>query len=551
MLLQNPNKKKMNQKIEQPNKYLLYARKSSESEDKQMLSVESQVKEMKRVAANSAIEISEIRDESHSAKNPGGRPIFNQVLKDIESGKFQGLVVWHVDRLSRNSVDTGKIIHLMDLGKLKEIIAQGQTFRNTPSDKFFLNLLCSQAKLENDNKSINVKRGLKQKAENGWCPNMSALGYTYNPLKKKGEKEIIKDPERFDLVKKMWKMVIAGKYTPKEVYDLATQKWGLRNRKGGKVALSAWYAMLHNSFYYGWFEFPVGSGNWHQGKHEPMISQTDFEKIRALLGQKGTTRPQKYTFTYTGIMRCDCCGAMITAENKVKKCKNGKSHFYTYYHCTRRKDPNCIERKVIEEKALEEQIVEFIKSVDIPPGFKDFAVRHFKKNYAPELEASKRIRESQIKTLEATEGKISKLLDMHLNNQLSEAEFTAKKAELRKEQEDLEITLANSSIQKETWLERLQKTFNIAEDIWNKFENGDPRDKKQIVSKLGSSLTLKDRQFTIEPGNPILRIKQVASTSQAIYKKMEPLKPDKERLALAYSTSPTLRKQLNEIIEKK
>jgi DNA invertase Pin-like site-specific DNA recombinase len=516
-----------------------------------MLSIESQIREMKRMAESSGLEISEIREESCSAKNPEGRPIFNQILEDIESGKIQRLIVWNVDRLSRNTVDTGRIIHLMDTGKLEEIMTPGQTFRNTPNDKFFLNLLCSQAKLENDNKGVNVKRGLAQKAQNGWCPNMGALGYTHNPMKKKGEKEIINDPDRFDLVKKMWKMVLSKKYSVKETFELATTKWGLTNKKGGKVAIASFYGMLHNPFYYGWFEFPTGSGNWHQGKHEPMITRSEFEKVQELLSEKGTTRPKSHTFAYTGIIRCDNCGAMVTAENKTKKNLNGNEHHYIYYHCTRRKDKNCTERKVIEEKPLEEQIRQFIKTVDIPPGFKDFAIRHIKKNYTQDLEEDKKIKEGQNRALEASKKKLSRLMDMRLNNELSEAEFSLKKAELKQEQAMLKEALTVKQAPKETWLEKLEKTLSVAEDASKRFESGDQRNKHQIVANLGTNLTLRNKQLIIGENNPILRIKKVAATSRAIYKKLAPLVQDKEDLELAYAGSPKIQKQLEELVKNK
>ena len=121
---------------------------------------------------------------------------------------------------------------------------------------------------------------------------------------------------------------------------MAVREWGLKNKHGGKIALSAWYHMLHNPFYYGCYEYPQGSGNWYQGNHEPMIDQIEYEKIQLMLGRRGTTRPKKYSFKYNGATQCGYCGAAVIGEHKVKKCKNGNTHFYIYYHCTGRKDPS-------------------------------------------------------------------------------------------------------------------------------------------------------------------------------------------------------------------
>jgi len=132
--------------------YYIYTRKSTESEDKQVLSIDSQTDELKKIAHDNKIRIKGIESEAHSAKAPG-RPVFNKMIKEIEAGKAQGLLVWHANRLSRNSVDTGLIIYLLDIGKLKEVRTPGQIFRDNPNDKFLLNLFCSQAKLENDSRA--------------------------------------------------------------------------------------------------------------------------------------------------------------------------------------------------------------------------------------------------------------------------------------------------------------------------------------------------------------------------------------------------------------
>jgi len=160
-----------------PLQYCLYARKSSEDDERQALSIDSQIKEMVAVAQREKIEIAEIRRESHSAKASGQRPVFNQLLGDIRGGMFSGIVAWAPDRLSRNAGDLGSLVDLMDSKHLEEIRTHGQKFTNSPNEKFLLMILCSQAKLENDNRGINVKRGLKNKAEMGVRPGVAPLGY--------------------------------------------------------------------------------------------------------------------------------------------------------------------------------------------------------------------------------------------------------------------------------------------------------------------------------------------------------------------------------------
>jgi site-specific DNA recombinase len=158
-------------------RYCLYARKSTESDEKQALSIESQVKEMLRIAERDSLEIIDIRREAHSAKDSGQRPVFSEILRDIQIGRYTGILTWAPDRLSRNAGDLGSLVDFMDQKRLVEIRTFGQGFTNSPSDKFLLMILCSQAKLENDNKSINVKRGLRTRCEMGLWPAPAPMGY--------------------------------------------------------------------------------------------------------------------------------------------------------------------------------------------------------------------------------------------------------------------------------------------------------------------------------------------------------------------------------------
>lgn len=303
------------------------------------------------------------RREAHSAKASGQRPVFNELIRDLDSGRYTGILTWALDRLSRNAGDLGTLVDLMDEKKLHQIRTYGQSFTNTPSEKFLLMILCSQAKLENDNKSINVKRGLKTRVEMGLWPAPAPTGY----LKEKRmdrKCETLIDPDRAPIIKKIFEKVAYEKWSGRKVYNWLKFDLNFKTATGNKnLTVSNIYCILQNHFYYGVFEYPKNSGNWYQGKHEPLISKELFDQVQEQVKSQ-FVRSEGKEFAFTKLMTCGLCGSGITADEKFKKQKNGNVHRHVYYGCTKRRDPNC-KCGYINEIDLLKQFEVLISEIDI------------------------------------------------------------------------------------------------------------------------------------------------------------------------------------------
>mgnify|MGYP001428742140 CR=1 FL=1 len=343
-------------------KYCLYARKSTESEERQVLSIDSQIKEMLDLAAKENINVVEIKRESHSAKDTGQRPIFNELIEDIKQNKFNSILTWAPDRISRNAGDLGKVVDLIDQGTLKEIRTHSQKFTNNPNEKFLLMILGSQAKLENDNRSINVKRGLRTRCEMGLWVGPAPLGYL-NQNRMDRKCQVIIDPLRAPAIKKMFEKVAYEKYSGRKLYHWLKHELNFYTRGNKPLTLSGIYRILDNPFYYGVFERPKGSGNWYQGKHKPLISQDLFEKTKAQLKRDNIQRESK-EFAFTKLITCGYCGSGISAEDKYKKLKDGTTAHYVYYGCSRARDRFC-KNKYIREEELILELLKIMDKVDI------------------------------------------------------------------------------------------------------------------------------------------------------------------------------------------
>ncbi|MBU3668855.1 MAG: recombinase family protein [Candidatus Taylorbacteria bacterium] len=344
-------------------RYVLYARKSTESDEKQALSIESQVKEMLQIAEREGLDVVDIRRESHSAKDSGQRPVYKEILEDIRRGRFNGILVWHPDRLSRNAGDLGSVVDLMDQQALIEIRTFGQYFRNSPSEKFLLMILCSQAKLENDNKSINVKRGLRTRCEMGLKPGPAPVGYL-NEKRIDKKCQVIVDTERAPIVKKMFEKVAHEKWSGRKIYHWLKFDLNFKTIKGNKgLTLGNIYLILQNPFYYGDFEYPAKSGNWYKGVHQPIITKELFDQVQSQIKSQ-FIRSESKEFAFTKLMTCGLCQSGITADEKFKKQKNGNIHRHVYYGCTKVKDKNC-KCGYINETDLIRQFEGLIENIDI------------------------------------------------------------------------------------------------------------------------------------------------------------------------------------------
>jgi len=341
--------------------YCLYARKSTESDELQALSIDSQIKEMVRIAERDGLEIIDIRRESHSAKDSGQRPIFVQLLKDIREGKFNGILTWAPDRLSRNAGDLGSVVDLMDQKLLVNIRTFSQTFSNSPSEKFMLMIMCSQAKLENDNKSENVKRGLRTRCEMGLRPGVAPVGY-FNEKRLDRKCHVIIDPERAPVVKQIFEKVAHEQWTGRRIYHWLRHELKFTTKTGKFLSLGNIYLLLRASFYYGVFEYPEGSGKWYTGVHAPIITKELYEKVQAQLIRKEINH--SHEFGFARLISCGLCESTMCASEKFKPLKNGDTHRYVYYGCSRGKDKQC-KAGYIKEEEIITQLLQLIEDLDI------------------------------------------------------------------------------------------------------------------------------------------------------------------------------------------
>lgn len=487
-------------------KYFLYCRKSTEDEDRQMISIESQRREMERLISGwPSVEVVGVYEESFSAKAPG-RVIFDEMMRRLEAGEAQGMIAWHPDRLARNSIDGGRIIYLLDTGVLHDLKFATFTFENTPQGKFMLSIAFGYSKYYSDSLSENVSRGLRTKFENGWKTGLAPVGY----LNDQTTHTIIPDPERFSLVKEIWRLVLTGACSPRRIMEIAHRDWGLRTikrkRTGGKVlSLSAVYRILHNPFYAGIIQ---RKGKTLPGKHEAIITLDDFDRVQQLLGQRAQARPKTLEFAFTGLIRCGACGLAVTAEHKV----NRFGSHYEYYHCTRRRLDDKCEQPSVPAPELERQIAAFLGEVTIPERFRQWAAANLGRVAEDEERSLAATRQSLEHAQASVKKEMENLTKLRIRDLLTDQEFVSQRQELEREQIRINQRLhAVAGPEDRFEPEQLLISFNNSAASW--FAAGDLPTKRQILLIVGSNPTLMDKNLNIDARKPFRRWPRSPTTS--------------------------------------
>ncbi|MDP3726982.1 MAG: recombinase family protein [bacterium] len=504
-------------------KYFLYARKSSESEDRQVQSIDDQINRLKQLATDLNLGIKKVYTESKSAKKPNNRPIFDEMIKQIEDGEAEGILCWQINRLSRNPIDSGKLSWLLQRGILKSIQTIDRQY--LPDD----NVLLFSVEAGSANQYIldlskNTKRGLQSKLDKGWQNGVAPLGY----LNDKENKVIIKDPERFNLVRKMWDLMLTGNYTPPKILEIVNKEWGFKTRKtkraGGKeLSRSGIYKIFTSLFYAGTIE---NCGVQYEGKHEPIITLEEFDRVQMILGRKGKPRPKHHQFAFTGAIRCGECGCLFTAETKRKLIKStGKIKEYTYYHCTRKTlKIKCSQKKVIPVENLELQIEREIEKYTILPEFLQWALEDLNKKNDTEIEDRTKIYETQHKAIAQNQRELDELTKMRYRQLIDDETFLKDKKEIQSKISQLQSRLRETETRAEKWLELTEKTFNFATYARKAFLTGGLELKKEILMTLGNTPIIAKGKLIIEPNEWFVPIKNNYSVLEKAYSRLEPHK---------------------------
>ncbi len=464
-------------------RYVIYARKSTEEDDRQVLSIQAQLAELSSYSAKEKFDIVASFYEAKTAKEPG-RTVFAEMLSFIECGKAEGIISWHPDRLARNSVDGGKIIHMVDRGLIRSLKFPTHWFEPTPQGLFMLNIAFGQSKYFSDNLRENVKRGLRQKIRNGVWPGWAPVGYTNNP-KTRG---IDVDKEKSAKVRKLFEMYSTGAYTLKSLANWCAENKLLTNAHN-PISLSNVQHIIQNPFYTGLMRY---KSEIFEGTHEPLVAKKLFDLCQEVMSKRGNTHEtKKHNFAFLGLMRCASCGASITAQYA-----KGNGGIYTYYRCTKKRGA-CAE-KYLREDVLESQIKSFLQKVSLSSQDTEKVLTALDSDEAQAKQDAQAEAQTLKTELATLDNQLEKLLNLYLVDALSTTEYAAKKNTLISQKVRIEEKVDDIEQRGVSWLEPAREFVKSLNQAANLLSRNDMSGMTAFLKNIGANHSLRNRQFEFE-----------------------------------------------------
>lgn len=494
-------------------KYVSYARKSEENEDRQVQSIGDQLGEIDKIIRDKDLKVVRVFSESYSAKRPG-RKAFNEMIEYItDQGDIKGILCWSINRLTRNPVDTGTLQWLVQDSVIDEIITPSRTYTEVDSD-FVMAIEGAQANRFIRDLRKDTIRGLMSKVNKGVMPGLAPTGYVNDKYADKGKKKIVVDPIQFPLARQLFDKFMSGAYSVLEIHREAL-RLGLKSNRGTTpISRTQTYELLRNPFYMGKFRY---NGKIYQGTHEPMILPEEHDLVLAILSGKSKPRQRKHELL-SGFIQCSRCKGFVTGDEKNKVQKNGNRHRYTFYACNAMRRHLC-DQPSISGKDLMIEATKRLSEIRIDPEFIGWAIDVLRRQEKTELSQSNSQQESLNKDIASIKERLHNLFELKISPanttgaMISDEEYVREKDRLNTELEVAQDRHKQATERYVDWISIAEKMFKYANVIQDRFNDAPVLTKRAMLRALGSDLFLNDKQLEVVLHKPFYYVKEANQSS--------------------------------------
>ena len=466
-------------------KYFVYTRKSTESDERQALSIPAQVRELKEFAVDKDLEIYEIFEESKSASKPNNRPEFTQMIERIKAKECQRILCWHTNRLSRNPMESGIIMQMLSDGQLLEILTPQKSITYENANDILLGVEFGANSQFSRDLSYNTKRGLREKVLRGEWPTYAPPFYI-NVGRKKGEKNIAPNPNNYEYYERLIDEIINHRIPAEHAHKIL-KDWGVKSKRGNPLSRNAVIRLLRNPVYYGWFEYKGMEPR--KGAWKPLVRKEKWDKLQKVLDDKSKPTQSKHNLPFRKQIVCAKCGYTVVPYRKIKP--SGK--VYTYYGCSKR-GGNC-SNSPITQKDLEQQIIEHIQKIKLDEETLNTLKTMAKEKLGEELKYEFNKRDDYEKEYQEVSEHLSELLSLRVGKEINAEEYQEAKEPLVVRKEELEELKDAVKFNKEDIYKQLELFFENCFNLEELFINGTFEEKSQLVHTISENLTLNDKKL--------------------------------------------------------
>lgn len=445
----------------------------------------------------------------------GDRTKFMSMIKFIKSQKdVIALVADKVDRLQRSFKEYPLLDELINAGKI-ELHFNTENYiihkDSVSQERLMWSMSVIMAQSYIDSMRDNVKRSIEQKIRLGEWIATAPIGYL-NVRKENDKSWVAIDPERAMLIRRLFHEYATGAYTIPQLAQKA-REWGLKNIRGKQSYLntSHIHQILRNPFYYGKMRI---KGHVYPHAYEPLISRELFEKCQHVM-DSWNKKPFKYAgkeFIFRGLIKCATTGKVVTADQKKRTYKNGKTAQWTYLRCWNPEIPN--RKYFVREEKIIGQVEEVLGMLHIPPDILKEIVAYIRKTDYVEREYFRRhvkeLHNKQLKTLQ----RIDNLMELLMDHVISKDDYNRKRAMLDDELTDIEAQLKGHKAGDDKFKDTLINLVFLASRARETFKSSTIEEKRELVNFLFANLQLRGDKLLYSLNKPFGLFVQVSTLKE-------------------------------------
>ncbi|WP_283720826.1 recombinase family protein [Clostridium perfringens] len=439
-------------KIEKRRKIIaIYCRVSTDEQAEFGYSIDEQKRLLEEwCKANDYIIYKCYSDRGISGKNIKDRPALKELLSDAKEGKFDMVISWKINRVSRKLEDVLKIVNLLEKNNITFKSYSEPFETDTPAGRMQFQMMALIGEFERGTIAQNVKMGMIAKAKSGnWCGGR-VLGYDLVPNnspeeEKKGKNKLKINEKEAEIVR-----FIFNEYSKGKGYKAITNqinKLGYKTKKGNDFSVGSIRDILTNPVYIGEIRYNVRQ-NWSEkrrrninpnpirvkGKHEAIIDRELWDKVQLILESKKGKPSRIYDGEYplTGILRCPKCGAGMVISRTTNTLADGSKKRIAYYCCGNWKNKGtsvCNSNTIRVDKA-NEYVFKKIEELVSNEAMIKAVVKNINKERKDKVKPAKRLLGDIDKELEKLDKRKRKIFEAYEDDILTKEEFQTRKDEL-------------------------------------------------------------------------------------------------------------------------